>query len=175
MNLKPLVAASVLATACAAAFADDMTMNLPWVLDASNPGAGSAAWGVTHIEAGTFTDTFTFTGLSEGIFSSSLVTIGFRPADNIDFTSVSVNGQAYNLVGSGTGVEVASFTPQALTGPIVLTVTGIAGPALADGTALSASYAGTANLAPVPEPETYALMLAGLGVVGMLGRRRFNS
>lgn len=29
--------------------------------------------------------------------------------------------------------------------------------------------------APVPEPETYALMLAGLGVVGMVGRRRRRS
>jgi hypothetical protein len=28
------------------------------------------------------------------------------------------------------------------------------------------------NLAPVPEPETYALMLAGLGVVGFVARRR---
>lgn len=174
MNLKPLVAASVLATACAAAFADDMTMNVPWVPDPGTAGAGSAGWGVTHIEAGAFTDTFTFTGLSDGVFSSSLVTIGFRPADNIDFTSISVNGQAYNLIGSGPGVEVANFSPQTLSGPIVLTVTGIAGPALADGTAISASYAGTANLAPVPEPETYALMLAGLGVVGMLGRRRLN-
>ena len=25
---------------------------------------------------------------------------------------------------------------------------------------------------PVPEPETYALMLAGLGMVGFIGRRR---
>ena len=32
-------------------------------------------------------------------------------------------------------------------------------------------YVGTVT-APVPEPETYALMLAGLGVVGWLARRR---
>lgn len=173
MNLKPLLAAALLGSACAATFADDIEMNVAWVPDASNAGAGSAAWGVTHIEAGVFTDTFTFTGLADGFFNSSLVTIGFRDTDNIDFTSVSVNGQMYNLVGNGLGLEVANFTPQQLNAPIVLSVMGIAGPSLADGTALSASYAGTANLAPVPEPETYALMLAGLGVVGMLGRRRF--
>ncbi len=28
------------------------------------------------------------------------------------------------------------------------------------------------NVAPIPEPETYALMLAGLGVVGFMARRR---
>ena len=28
------------------------------------------------------------------------------------------------------------------------------------------------NVAPIPEPETYALMLAGLGVVGFVARRR---
>jgi hypothetical protein len=33
------------------------------------------------------------------------------------------------------------------------------------------SYIGTVS-APIPEPETYALMLAGLGVVGLLARRR---
>ncbi len=31
---------------------------------------------------------------------------------------------------------------------------------------------GAALAAPIPEPETYALLLAGLGVVGMVSRRR---
>ena len=29
-----------------------------------------------------------------------------------------------------------------------------------------------ANLVPVPEPETYAMLLAGLGVLGFAGYRR---
>jgi hypothetical protein len=39
----------------------------------------------------------------------------------------------------------------------------------------SASFGGAVMLAPtapVPEPETYGMMLAGLGVVGFLARRR---
>lgn len=31
---------------------------------------------------------------------------------------------------------------------------------------------GVATLAPVPEPETYAMMLAGLGLIGFIGMRR---
>ncbi|MDN2675913.1 PEP-CTERM sorting domain-containing protein [Janthinobacterium sp. SUN033] len=33
----------------------------------------------------------------------------------------------------------------------------------------------TNNTIPVPEPETYAMLLAGLGIVGFAGRRRFKS
>jgi hypothetical protein len=35
-------------------------------------------------------------------------------------------------------------------------------------------YSITSTVAPVPEPETYAMLLAGLGVVGSLYRRRKN-
>ena len=30
----------------------------------------------------------------------------------------------------------------------------------------------TSQVAPVPEPETYAMMLAGLGLLGVMARRR---
>ena len=38
--------------------------------------------------------------------------------------------------------------------------------------ALSASYAGNISISPVPEPETYAMLLAGLGMIGFSIRRR---
>ena len=48
-----------------------------------------------------------------------------------------------------------------------------------DGASLTESFVATASgagvelfLAPVPEPETYALMLAGLGALGFVARRR---
>jgi hypothetical protein len=36
------------------------------------------------------------------------------------------------------------------------------------------SYGAVVNLTPVPEPETYAMMLAGLGLMGIMVRRRKN-
>lgn len=36
----------------------------------------------------------------------------------------------------------------------------------------SGSYSGAMLLAPVPEPETYGMLLAGLGVVGFIAARR---
>jgi hypothetical protein len=37
-----------------------------------------------------------------------------------------------------------------------------------------AAYAVQMDVTPVPEPETYALMLAGLGLLGLAARRRKN-
>ena len=36
----------------------------------------------------------------------------------------------------------------------------------------SASFGGAVSLAPVPEPETYGMMLGGLGILAWLARRR---
>jgi hypothetical protein len=38
----------------------------------------------------------------------------------------------------------------------------------------ASSYSLTYALAPIPEPQTYALMLAGLAIVATIARRRFN-
>jgi len=59
-----------------------------------------------------------------------------------------------------------------LSGPLVLTVTGIAAPASSAGSSIAASDAGTLNVSPVPEPQSLALMLADLGAAGVLKRRR---
>ena len=38
----------------------------------------------------------------------------------------------------------------------------------------SGSYAGNFHISPIPEPETYAMLLAGLGLIGFSLRRRAN-
>jgi len=39
-------------------------------------------------------------------------------------------------------------------------------------TSNAAQFSGNVQITPVPEPETYALMLAGLGAIGFVARRR---
>ncbi len=68
-------------------------------------------------------------------------------------------------VGAATGISVNDFTANAsgyfFTADVINKTTGVTG---AVGT--------NVPVTPVPEPETYALMLAGLGVVGFMANRR---
>jgi hypothetical protein len=118
---------------------------------------------VTHSAA--FSDEFNFSPvLPSSWVSASLITIGFSATEDIDFTSVWLNGTPLTLT-TIDGADVA-YTPVQLllSGPLTLTVSGISGS--------NASYSGTINLTVVPEPETYALMAAGLGLVGFVSRRK---
>jgi len=174
MNLKKLTLVAAMTIAATASFAENINLVLPVVPNAAIPGAFSGGYGITHIEAGVFTDVVTFTGGIDGIFSSALITTGFLLNTNIDLFSVWVNGAPFSMSPTGP-VEWATIGPINLQQPFVITIMGVAAPDLAPGSAISASYAGTVNITPVPEPESYALMLAGLAALGFMVKRRTNS
>ena len=114
---------------------------------------------------------FTFTGATGAFVEAALVSIGFFPTDNITFSSATLNGRSFTITSTGI-TEVATLGTGAFSGPLTMTVTGVAGGSLPVGTAIAASYGGTLNVSPVPEAGTLAMMLAGLGIVGALGRKR---
>ena len=63
-----------------------------------------------------------------------------------------------------------SFTGGAVPGNYSLNIAGFKINTLA-----SASYAGNITISPVPEPETYAMLVVGLGLLGFSARRRNNN
>lgn len=176
MKLKQLALAACLAVCAGGAFADDFVTSSPLIVSPTDPTEYSGSFGVTHLEAGNFTDIFNFTPTTlGGDVQSLLSTIGFSPTNNIDFISVFLNGVELVRSSAGSSEFAATSSLLSLTGPIKLIVNGFAGPG--DGSSnLSASYSGTMNVSSavsaVPEPETYAMMLAGIGFIGFVARRR---
>ena len=170
-KMKPLMLAAALALSSAGAYAvDQQTFEIP-LTGPSPQGSYTAGFDVEITTAGAFEHTFTFDPSVAGFLEGSLVTTGANKWDNINFTSGTLNGVAFTF--SPTGVNEWGFTNLFYsTGPIVLQLFGIAAPDLAPGTKIAASYAGTLNVSAIPEPETYAMMLGGLGLLGFMARRR---
>jgi hypothetical protein len=130
---------------------------------------GTIYFGALHTDSDPFTDNFDFNlVLGSVLASASLITIGFTPAQNVDFTSATLNGNALTL--SPTGVVESAFTASelSLTGPLQLVVTGTTGA----GGGVFSSYSGTLNVTQIPEPGTWALMLSGLSGIGFMARRQ---
>lgn len=118
---------------------------------------------VTHTDD--FTDTFYFSPeFPSALVSASLITIGFSATEDITFNTVTLNGHSLSLASDGPAKWAVTASELLLSGPLTLVVTGWSGS--------NASYSGTINLTVVPEPDTIALMAAGLGVVGFVARRR---
>ncbi|WP_374358318.1 FxDxF family PEP-CTERM protein [Pseudoduganella danionis] len=134
---------------------------------------GSDAW---------FTDTYIFTPEMAGKFkvNGGVFNIYSSMAQSVAFDWVTLNDVKLTLKHSydadmGQGFYSAALGNTWMTGPLKLVVHGFAG---GEAPAFSASYVGTLNvrgIAAVPEPETYAMLVAGLGLVGLMARRRKQS
>lgn len=156
MKLNSLIAASAIALASFGASADTIT---------SGPSVGAS-----------------FSDLSIGtihISSLSDLTGFFYAADHVGFPAFSLSLQAVTFssgtVGALTDLDVSAsgfnFHNVAAGDYLVKASGNLTGPAQMPGVAfISADYTVTA----VPEPETYAMLLAGLGVMGAIARRRNN-
>lgn len=98
------------------------------------------------------------------LLNSSGVTVATASSvgGDIGTTSYSSHGKTYTT-------SFADFSGLDGSGNYTLHVVGLANNI--------GTYGGTlsANAAPVPEPETYGMMLAGLGLMGFVARRRKNS
>lgn len=158
----------------------------PQVLDLTN---GSGFFGDTlamNNNGAMFADHFTFsvTGTTSSNFDAIVSSISRTAATGLDISGLSLfrvgggtgtgtGGTGMDtLISSGTQVnkgamDVWSVSSSNLSaGDYYLLVSGN----MVSNTA--ASFGGAVMLAPVPEPETYGMMLAGLGVLGFLARRR---
>lgn len=167
LSLLPGAILAIALAAAGAAHADNSVTNVN--LGGNGADTLSAHFGTIHYQTGTFTDTFNFSPSDGSWFvDSSLVTIGFQPLSDINFTSARINGHAMTLSAPGI-FEYGWLINEPILGPLVLTVEGtVLGPA----GGASASYAGTININPVPEPETYVMLLGGMGILAWLGRRK---
>jgi hypothetical protein len=121
----------------------------------------------------TFADHFTFsvTGATLNI-DAAISTVNRTSADGVDITGLKLFTGDGTEIRSGTGAQVGQAEVWTLSsnnleeGDYYLQV---------NGTMLSnasGSFGGSAMLAPVPEPATFGLMLAGLGLFGFMLRRR---
>jgi hypothetical protein len=167
MRLKCLLAVASFVLA-PGAFAQ-VSPSVGLVLSPSGDGMLSASF--QSSVNGFFLDSFTFTPSA----LSGEVSVSLMPGSGpINFTTALLNGDGFSF-DPDAGSSTFSFHSMANAAqPLALQILGFAGDA-STLTAMAETYTGTisvSTVAAVPEPATYALMLAGLGLVGALLQRR---
>ncbi len=165
MKLTPTLAALALALTASASFADTFSSGL-------NLSAGNTRFGRDDA-VGSFVDTYNFTLAGSSYLISSTASSAAVGDQDLDFTSLVIRNDANVIVATYAGNlgtddnEFYSLTKTLLAaGDYRLIISGV-------NSASQASYSGNLAVAPaVPEPSTYALLLGGIGAIGLFVRRR---
>jgi hypothetical protein len=120
----------------------------------------------------TFTDRWDFATSGSVNFGAGVLAISPGAFDGLAITGLTLfNSAGLSLGGTQLSSGVADVWRINTAGPLVadhyyLQITG----SVLNGTATG--YGGALNLAPVPEPATYGMLLGGLGLLGYMARRR---
>jgi hypothetical protein len=164
MSIKRAVAAFCLVSSPLVALAGG-----PITLTASGPGQYSGSFSGSLV-LDTFTLDLSF--LSGTTVATSVVTANLIFGSGYDITSVLFDGTPYSaLQNTPAPVAINVFQFQ---GPVTNAVHTITVSGISAGGTFTGSVGMSNNVAPpaVPEPETYALMLAGIAAVGFVVMRR---
>lgn len=171
MKFKTIAAAAVLATAAGGALAQE---SAPIALTLTASGANTSTATFQRTVSGFFLDTFEFTPATfSGNVAVSLVPV----SGPVNFFAALLNNQGFSFLPESGATTFAFQANVSADVPLSLQVLGFAGDAETL-TGAAAVYSGTitaTSVAVIPEPETYALMLAGLASIAALRRRRSES
>lgn len=156
MQLKQLAAASLLAVSTFAAHSSVITLDVS---------GGFASFSSTAAE-----QTFAFDLLVDSPTALGNVFSQFTNLSGYKLTEVTFNDSAALPIAQFSffpfmppAQAVTLFNGNLAAGSYTFTV---------KGQSLGGGYTGTISVTPVPEPESIAMMLAGLGVVGAVAARR---
>lgn len=155
---KLLLAATLSGAACLPAAA--ITVNL------APTGGGSFAGSFSQAATG-----FIFDNFDTGMASfSGLVSVALTASAPVSLFTATLNGTDFSYRPELDGPTFA-FSSMVGNAPLDLFLFG--GAFDDSGVPMTGSYSGTINIAaPVPEPQTWALLLAGIGALGIAARRR---
>jgi len=166
MKFRSLIAALVFGLASLSAFATGANFTFTNGVTAFNQASSPAL-----PASGQFSQTITFDGLAAGTYD----VFGSVSRTNLNVSSVTLNGALWTLYPQLPGQY--RFGSIELTGQSSLMTMTISGTTSQAQPYYLPGYNGTLTAtriaSPVPEPFSYAMLLAGLGLVGsVVGRRR---